>query len=47
MMYMPDCLKATMDLLEAPSPIWNITAISTLAQWAFDVKTLADSIKEI
>ena len=46
MMYMPDCIKATMDLAEAPFDTLIHHSDFNVAGMSFDVKELADSIKE-
>ncbi|MFA6569830.1 MAG: NAD-dependent epimerase/dehydratase family protein [Bacteroidota bacterium] len=46
MMYMPDCLKATMDLMEAPFENLKHHNDFNVGSMSFDVKTLADSIKK-
>ena len=46
MMYMPDCLKASMDLLEAPLDKLRHHSDFNVGSMSFDVKTLADSIRK-
>lgn len=46
MMYMPDCLKASIDLLEAPLDKLNHHSDYNVGSMSFDVKTLADSIRK-
>lgn len=46
MMYMPDCLKSTMDLMEAPFENLKHHNDFNVGSMSFDVKTLADSIKK-
>lgn len=46
MMYMPDCLKATIDLMEAPFDKLKHHNDFNVGGMSFDVKTLADSIKK-
>lgn len=46
MMYMPDCIKATMDLAEAPFDSLKHHSDFNLGAMSFDVKELADSIKQ-
>ncbi len=46
MMYMPDCIKATIDLMEAPFDSLNRHNDYNVGSMSFDVKTLADSIKK-
>ena len=46
MMYMPDCIKATMDLAEADFDKLAHHSDFNLAAMSFDVKELADSIKK-
>lgn len=46
MMYMPDCLKATIDLMEAPFENLKHHNDFNVGSMSFDVKTLADSIKK-
>ncbi|ROL61820.1 NAD-dependent epimerase/dehydratase family protein [Bacteroidetes/Chlorobi group bacterium ChocPot_Mid] len=46
MMYMPDCLKATMDLLEAPFDKLKHHSDFNVGSMSFDVKTLAEAIKK-
>ena len=46
MMYMPDCIKATMDLAEAPLGNLKHHSNFNLGSLSFDVKELSDSIKK-
>ena len=46
MMYMPDCLKATMDLMVAPFEKLMHHNDFNVGSMSFDVKTLANSIKK-
>lgn len=46
MMYMPDCIKAAMDLLEAPTENLTHHCDYNVGSLSFDVKTLADEIKK-
>ena len=46
MMYMPDCLKSTIDLMEAPFETLKHHNDFNVGSMSFDVKTLADSIKK-
>jgi nucleoside-diphosphate-sugar epimerase len=46
MMYMPDCIKATMDLAEAPFDKLIHHSDFNVGAMSFDVKELADSIKK-
>jgi nucleoside-diphosphate-sugar epimerase len=46
MMYMPDCLKSIMDLIEAPFENLKHHNDFNVGSMSFDVKTLADSIKK-
>lgn len=46
MMYMPDCLKATIDLMEAPFESLNRHNDYNVGSMSFDVKALADSIRK-
>lgn len=46
MMYMPDCLKATIDLMEAPFENLKHHSDFNVGAMSFDVKVLADSIKK-
>jgi nucleoside-diphosphate-sugar epimerase len=46
MMYMPDCLKATMDLMEAPFDKLKHHSDFNVGSMSFDVTTLANSIKK-
>jgi nucleoside-diphosphate-sugar epimerase len=46
MMYMPDCLKATMDLLSAPLDSLKHHCDFNVGSMSFDVTTLANSIKK-
>jgi len=43
---MPDCLKSTMDLMEAPFENLKHHNDFNVGSMSFDVKTLADSIKK-
>jgi nucleoside-diphosphate-sugar epimerase len=47
MMYMPDCIKATMDLMEAPFANLKRYNDYNVGSMSFTVKDLADSIKKI
>jgi nucleoside-diphosphate-sugar epimerase len=47
MMYMPDCLKATMDLMEAPFDTLKRHNDYNVGSMSFTVKDLADSIKKV
>jgi nucleoside-diphosphate-sugar epimerase len=47
MMYMPDCIKATMDLMEAPFDKLKRHNDYNVGSMSFTVKDLADSIKKI
>ncbi len=46
MMYMPDCIKATIDLAEAPFDSLVHHSDFNVGAMSFDVKDLADSIKQ-
>ncbi len=46
MMYMPDCIKATIDLMEAPFDSLTRHNDYNIGSMSFDVKTLAESIKK-
>jgi nucleoside-diphosphate-sugar epimerase len=46
MMYMPDCIKATMDLMEAPFENLKHHSDFNVGSMSFDVVTLAESIKQ-
>jgi len=46
MMYMPDCIKATIDLMVAPFDTLKHHNDFNVGAMSFDVKTLADSIKK-
>ncbi|MGA2296988.1 MAG: NAD-dependent epimerase/dehydratase family protein [FCB group bacterium] len=46
MMYMPDCLKATMDIMEAPFEKLKHHSDFNVGSMSFDVTTLANSIKK-
>ena len=46
MMYMPDCIKATLDLAEAPFEGLKHHCDFNIAAMSFDVKELADSIRK-
>lgn len=46
MMYMPDCLKATIDLMEAPFETLKRHNDYNVGSMSFDVKVLADSIRK-
>jgi nucleoside-diphosphate-sugar epimerase len=46
MMYMPDCLKATIDLMEAPFDSLKHHNDFNVGSMSFDVTTLADSIRK-
>ena len=46
MMYMPDCIKATIDLAEAPFETLKHHSDFNVGAMSFDVKELADSIKQ-
>lgn len=46
MMYMPDCIKSTIDLMEAPFDNLKHHNDFNVGSMSFDVKTLADSIKK-
>ncbi len=46
MMYMPDCIKATIDLMEAPSDKLEHYGDFNVGSMSFDVGTLAESIKK-
>jgi len=46
MMYMPDCIKATIDLAEAPFESLKHHSDFNVGAMSFDVKDLADSIKQ-
>jgi len=46
MMYMPDCLKATIDLLQAPFETLKHHNDFNVGSMSFDVTTLANSIKK-
>jgi len=46
MMYMPDCLKATVDLLQADFSTLKHHSDFNVGSMSFDVKELADSIKK-
>lgn len=46
MMYMPDCIKATIDLMEAPFEKLKHHNNFNVGSMSFDVKTLADSIRK-
>ena len=45
-MYMPDCLKATIDLLQAPFETLKHHNDFNVGSMSFDVTTLANSIKK-
>ncbi len=45
MMYMPDAIKATIGIMEAPSEDVKIRTSYNLSAFSFDPKTLADKIK--
>jgi nucleoside-diphosphate-sugar epimerase len=47
MMYMPDCLKATIDLMEAPFEKLKRHNDYNVGSMSFTVKDLADSIKKV
>lgn len=47
MMYMPDCLKATIDLMEAPFDKLKRHNDYNVGSMSFTVKDLADSIKKV
>jgi nucleoside-diphosphate-sugar epimerase len=47
MMYMPDCLKATIDLMEAPFENLKRHNDYNVGSMSFTVKDLADSIKKV
>ncbi len=47
MMYMPDCLKATMDLMAAPFETLKRHNDYNVGSMSFTVKDLADSIKKV
>lgn len=47
MMYMPDCLKATIDLMEAPFEKLKRHNDYNVGSMSFTVKELADSIKKV
>lgn len=47
MMYMPDCLKATIDLMEAPFDTLKRHNDYNVGSMSFTVKDLADSIKKV
>ncbi len=47
MMYMPDCLKATIDLMEAPFENLKRHNDYNVGSMSFTVKELADSIKKV
>ncbi len=46
MMYMPDCIKSTIDLMEAPFENLKHHNDFNVGSMSFDVKTLADSIRK-
>ena len=46
MMYMPDCLKATIDLFQAPKENLKYFVDYNVGSMSFDVETLANSIKK-
>lgn len=46
MMYMPDCIKSILDLMEAPFDKLKHHNDFNIGSMSFDVKTLADSIKK-
>jgi nucleoside-diphosphate-sugar epimerase len=46
MMYMPDCIKATIDLMKAPFENLNHRVNYNLASLSFDPETLANEIKK-
>ncbi len=46
MMYMPDCIKATMDLMEAPFDNLKHHSDFNVGSMSFDVTTLANEIKK-
>ncbi len=46
MMYMPDCIKATVDLMEAPFENLKHHNDFNVGSMSFDVKTLANSIRK-
>lgn len=46
MMYMPDCIKATIDLMEAPFENLRHHNDFNVGSMSFDVKTIADSIRK-
>ncbi len=46
MMYMPDCIKSIMDLMEAPYENLKHHNDYNVGSMSFDVKTLADSIRK-
>jgi len=46
MMYMPDCLKASIELLKAPLEKLKHHSDFNVGSMSFDVKTLADSIRK-
>lgn len=46
MMYMPDAIKATIGIMEAPADQVKLCASYNLAAFSFDPKTLAEAIKK-